>query len=201
MPEDALRAPVLQALREQVGDGIPVQDQLLVLPRPQCGALSAIADVGLPQSTEQLTNPRVIGPDGFARTYTYSEGARLELEITAPDSDSFVYVDYFAADGMVFHLQPNQIVPLEFVAAKSLLSVGRIRATGPALDITIGPPFGQEIAVAFASSVPLYGGLRPLQEPAGPYLEFLKERIAAARAATPDFKGEWVYFFISTQAR
>lgn len=201
IPEDALRAPLLKALSEQVGSAIPISDQLLILPRPQCGALAGIAAVGLPQSTEQLTNPRVIGEDGFARSYTYSEGARLELDLQAPDYDSYVYVDYFAADGTVIHLQPNQIVPLEFTTAKSALSVGRERSDGPALDITISAPFGQEIAAAFAASTPLYEGLRPLQEPAGPYLGFLKQQVAAARARDADFKGEWVYFFITTQAR
>ena len=201
IPEDALRGPVLAALRAQVGEAIPLSDQLLILPRPQCGALSGIADVGLPQSTEQLTNPRVIGADGFAQNYTYLDGQRLSLDLVAPDYDSFVYVDYFAADGSVIHLQPNDIVPLEFASAKSLLSVGRVRADGPSLKLTVGAPFGQEIAAAFAASVPLYDGLRPVQEPAAPYLTFLKQQVARARAEHPDFKGEWVYFFISTQAQ
>jgi hypothetical protein len=199
VPEDALRGPVLAALKEQVGGAIPISDQLLILPRPQCGALSGIAGVGLPQSTEQLTNPRVIGADGFAQNYTYFDGQRLELELVAPDYDGFVYVDYFTADGTVIHLQPNTIVPLEFAPAKSPLSVGKDRGDKPALDITISPPFGQEIAAAFAASVPLYDGLRPLQEPVEPYLAFLKEQVAQRRAEDPTFKGEWVYFFISTQ--
>ena len=199
LPEDALRGPVLAALKEQVGGAIPVSDQLLILPRPQCGALSGIADVGLPQSTEQHVNPRVIGADGFARNYTYVDGQRLELELVAPDYDSYVYVDYFTADGNVIHLQPNTIVPLEFAPAKSPLSVGKDRGTQPALDITISPPFGQEIAAAFASSVPLYDGLRPIEEPVEPYLEFLKQQVAQRRADDPTFKGEWVYFFISTK--
>ena len=199
VPEDALRGPVLAALKAQVGDAIPVSDQLLILPRPQCGALSGIAEVGLPQSTEQLTNPRVIGADGFAQNYTYFNGQRLQLDLVAPDYDGFVYVDYFTADGNVIHLQPNSIVPLEFAAAKSPLSVGKDRGDKPALDITISPPFGQEIAAAFASSIPLYDGLRPLQEPAEPYLAFLKERVTLARETDPTFKGEWVYFFISTK--
>ena len=199
LPDDAMRGPVLAALAAQVGGAIPIADQLLVLPAPQCGALAGVAQAGLPQSTEQLTNPRVIGADGFARTYTYLEGQRLELELTAPDYDSFIYVDYFTADGNVIHLQPNSIVPLEFATAKSALTVGRDRGELPSLDITISEPFGQEIAVAFASSVALYEGLRPLVEPAEPYLTFLKERIAQARATVPEFKGEWVYFFISTK--
>ena len=69
------------------------------------------------------------------------------------------------------------------------------------MQIFIGPPYGQEIAVAFAASEPLYDGLRPLVEPAAPYLEWLKTRVTAARQANPDFKGEWVYFFVTTADR
>ena len=201
IPEDALRGPVLAALRAQVGDAIPLSDQILILPRPQCGALAGIADIGLPQSTEQLTNPAVIGEDGFARSFAYADGDRLSLDLTAPDYDAYVYVDYFAADGTVIHLQPNEVVPLEFASAKSELSVGRARSDGaPSLELTVSAPYGQEIAAAFAASVPLYDGTRPIVEQAAPYLTFLKERVTAARAAHADFKGEWVYFFITTSA-
>ena len=37
-----------------------------------------------------------------------------------------------------------------------------------------------------------------MSEPAAPYLEWLRSRVQVARAADPGFKGEWVYFFVST---
>ena len=68
----------------------------------------------------------------------------------------------------------------------------------PGLFITIGPPYGQEIAVAFAASVPIHDGLRPIIEPADNYLTWMRDRIAQTRAEHPDFKGEWVYFSVIT---
>ncbi|MEM6304059.1 MAG: DUF4384 domain-containing protein [Pseudomonadota bacterium] len=201
IPDDALRGPVLAALRAQVGDAIPLSDNLLILPRPQCGALAGIAALGLPQSNEQLDNPSVIGADGFARNTVYTEGDLFFLELTGADYDAYLYVDYFDKDGNVIHLQPNKFVPNELVAADRQVLVAKSENGKPALELRIAPPFGQEIAAAFAASVPLYEGSRPLVEPAGPYLDFLKERVAATRAAHPDFKGEWVYFFITTQPR
>ena len=198
VPEDALRAPLLAALRAQVGVGMPVADRMRILPSPVCGALSGIAAVGLPQSTEQETDPRIVGPDTHVRAYDYREGQRLVLDLAAPDYDAVVYVDYFAADGTVIHLEPNDTVPLRRVAADAPFRVGAGAPGRPALDLTVAPPFGQEIAVAFAASRPLYEGVRPVVEPAGPYLEFLAARVAAARAADPGFKGEWVYVFIAT---
>ncbi|WP_299044447.1 DUF4384 domain-containing protein [uncultured Tateyamaria sp.] len=199
IPDPALRGPILEALQAQVGDGVPVTANLLHLPAPQCGALTGIADLGLPQSTDQFTNARLIGETAHARQYTYAEGQRLAFDLTAPDYDAFVYVDYFNAAGEVIHLVPNETIALERSPAKSLFGIGQDRGDRPSLRITIGPPYGQEIAVAFAASTPLYDGLRPIVEPAEPYLDWLQTRVAAARAADPDFKGEWVYFFITTR--
>ncbi len=201
IPEEDLRGPVLAALQAQVGRAIPVADNILILPRPQCGALSGIAAVGLPQSTDQLTNPRVIGPDTHARVYAFSEGQRLTFDLEGPDYDAVIYIDYYDADGMVLHLQPNQIIGLEEVTAQATLTVGEARTDGPSLNITVAPPFGQEIMVAMAASHPLYNGLRPIREPAETYLQFITDRVTAARERYPDFKGEWVYFFVKTAPR
>lgn len=198
IPDPQLRAPLLEALRRQTGDGIPINDNLQVLPKPQCNALAGIAAAGLPQSTDQFTDTRLIGETAHARSYAYTEGQRLEFDLAAPDYDAFIYVDYFNAAGGVIHLIPNEIISLRRHDAGSVVGIGQNVPGEPGLRITIGPPYGQEIAVAFAASRPLYDQLRPITEPAAPYLEFLKNRIDAARAADPDFKGEWVYFFLTT---
>ena len=198
VPDESLRAPILKALQAQLGDGIKVADAMLILPRPQCGALAGIADVGLPQSTDQNTNPKLIGADAQARAYSYRTGQTMVLDLAAPDYDAYIYVDYFDANGQVIHLVPNATVPLRLRPAKTAMRVGAPDAGEPFLGITIGPPYGQEIAAAFAASAPLYDGFRPLSEPAAPYLDWLKVRVSEARAKDPDFKGEWVYFFVST---
>jgi hypothetical protein len=201
LPDNGLRAPVLAALQAQMGRDIAVSDQMRLLPRPQCGALSGISTVGLPQSTDQITNPLLLGADAQARVLSYSGGEKLFFDLTAPDYPAYVYVDYFDAAGDVIHLSPNATVPLQVARPKSALRVGTNSPEDPGLQITVGPPYGQEIAVAFAASSPLYEGLRPLSEAAPGYLDFLREQIATAKAQDTDFKGEWVYFLIETQAR
>ncbi len=62
----------------------------------------------------------------------------------------------------------------------------------------VSPPFGRELAVAYASTVPLYEGLRAPIEPAEPYLACLRGRIAELKAENPDYKGDWVYMFVET---
>lgn len=201
LPESGLRAPVLAALQAQMGADIQVSDQMKILPRPQCGALAGISNVGLPQSTDQITNPLLIGSDTHARILEYVEGERMFFDLTAPDYDAYVYVDYFDAGGSVLHLSPNEVVPLTLTTAQTRLRVGAKTPADIGLQITIGPPYGQEIAVAFAASHSLYSGLRPLSEEADGYLNWLSDRVTEARATYPDFKGEWVYFFVSTAAQ
>ncbi|MEM6824701.1 MAG: DUF4384 domain-containing protein, partial [Pseudomonadota bacterium] len=201
VPEEGLRGPVLAALQARVGAAIPVADNVRILPRPQCGALAGIAAVGLPQSEAQESDPKVVGAGAHARVYTFRDGERLEFELQGPDYPAFFYIDYFDAKGSVLHLQPNEFVPLEAVGIKEILTIGSERTDKPSISITVAPPFGQEIMVAFVASEPLFEGLRPIEEAAGPYLEALTAAVAAARAREPDFKGEWVYFFVETLAR
>ena len=101
----------------------------------------------------------------------------------------------------MLHLSPNEVVPLTLTTAQTRLRVGAKTPADIGLQITIGPPYGQEIAVAFAASHSLYSGLRPLSEEADGYLNWLSDRVTEARATYPDFKGEWVYFFVSTAAQ
>ncbi len=198
IPDGDLRAPVLAALQARMGADITVSDNMLILPRPQCGALAGIASVGLAPSTDQITNPLLIGDNTQARVLDFVRNDRLHFDLVAPDYDAFIYVDYFDAGGNVLHLVPNDSVPIALSPAASTLRVGTETDADPGLRIFIGPPYGQEISVAFAASAPLYDGLRPLIEPAAPYLDWLKARVARARADDPGFKGEWVYFFVTT---
>ncbi|OIQ33098.1 MAG: hypothetical protein BM562_01580 [Alphaproteobacteria bacterium MedPE-SWcel] len=201
LPEDYLRAPVLAALQSEMGQDIVLQDEMRLLPQPQCGALAGISDVGLPQSTDQITNPLLVGEDTHARVLSYAGGDRLFFDLTAPDYAAYVYVDYFDAGGSVLHLLPNAHVALAKAAPMSRFRVGAKDPADAGLMITVGPPYGQEIAVAFAASHPLFPdqAQRPLQEPAAPYLDELKTAVSEAREAYPEFKGEWVYFLVTTQ--
>lgn len=114
-----------------MGANIRIADRMRLLPRPQCGALAGIASVGLPQSTDQITNPLLVGADAHARVLDYSGGERLFFDLTAPDYPSYIYVDYFDAGGAVLHLTPNDLAPLALVPAQSALSVGARAARRP----------------------------------------------------------------------
>ena len=200
LPDETLRAPVLAALQAEMGSDITLSDRTRLLPRPQCGILAGIESAGLPQSNDQITNPLLMGADAYARVLNFSGGDQLYFALTTPEYPAYVYVDYFDASGSVLHLIPNATTPLTRAPPHSQLDVGARTATGAGLQITVAPPYGQEIAVAFAASHPLFSEQtpRPIQETAVEYLEDLQRAVSSARASHANFKGEWVYFLVVT---
>lgn len=202
--DEAQRAPLLSALSNQLGAGLPLQDQLLILPPPQCAILTSLDQLDLPQSEEQFTDPMLVGDQSQVKTYNFVAGQRLIVDLEAPDYPAFVYLDYFDANGDVIHLVPSAQRPLKAYDPAAVFSIGRPDPeTGapPALVLEIAPPFGQDIAVAYAASHPLYEEPRPFVEPAAAYLTFLQDRIAQVRSSHGDFRGEWAYLFVATRKK
>ncbi|MFD1343676.1 hypothetical protein ACFQ4E_14700 [Litorisediminicola beolgyonensis] len=93
----------MTTLRSEMGTGLPLQETLRILPRPQCGVLDGIDRLGLPQSEEQLTYKQLIGENAHVREYASAERDRMVIDLVAPDYPAFVYFDYFDADGQVTH--------------------------------------------------------------------------------------------------
>ncbi len=198
IPDDNLRAPILTAIRQQLGESIPVGGSMIVLPSPQCDVLSRLENIGLPQSTKQANDPKELGAVTQLTTFDYSEGERVIIRMKSYDFPAYVYVDFFDVDGNVLHLRPNQWEPLQFYQPGANITVGDDGAGQPAIQLIVRPPFGRELAVAYASSEPLYEGLRDTSEPAEPYLAYLRSRIAELKAENAGYKGDWVYMFIET---
>ena len=198
IPDDSIRAPILTAIRQQLGESIPVGGSMIVLPSPQCDVLSKLENIGLPQSTRQANDPKELGAITQLTTFEYAEGERVIIRMKSYDFPAYVYVDFFDIDGNVLHLRPNQWEPLQYYQPGANITIGDDANGQPAVRLIVRPPFGRELAVAYASSEPLYEGLREAREPAEPYLAFLRERIAALKAENPDYRGDWVYMFVET---
>jgi hypothetical protein len=94
------------------------------------------------------------------------------VDVSTPDYQSYVSVDYFVLDGQVVHLLPN-------AAARENLAPPRYTATiGSLGNWVIGPPFGTEMLVLIATPMPLFDTVRPDAEPGPAYLRALEERLA-----------------------
>jgi len=199
IPDNSIRAPILAAIQQQLGESIPVGGSMLVLPSPQCDVLSRVESLGLPQSQGQQRDAKELGAITQLSTFDYSQGERVIVRMHSPDYPAYVYVDFFDVDGRVLHLRPNQWEGVELHAPDTPLEIGADRGGRTSVKLIVQPPYGQELAIAYASSAPLYEGLRDTIEPAEPYLDFMRERIAALKAEDPDYRGEWVYMFIQTR--
>jgi hypothetical protein len=167
-----------------------------ILGDPYCRILATLDRPGLNRSNDRRADFNAIGNPGAAGTAHFTGGTRLDLPAAAPDFPSFLYVDYFSADGRVFHLLPgdkpgdNRLAPNE-----------RFRIGGPAgrgREARIGPPYGLDVVVAIASSQPLPLHGRPIGEPASAYLTSLDTAIAGARRDDPALRLEYAYFLIYT---
>ncbi|HVV95161.1 MAG TPA: DUF4384 domain-containing protein [Hyphomicrobiales bacterium] len=169
---------------------------LRLLGDPYCRILDFLARPGLVRSTDQHADLAALGTRAEAGVAHFSGGTPLSLGLSAPEYDSYLYVDYFAADGSVAHLLPRAHADNHFGAdEKFVLGPG-----GRGLVATIGPPFGLDVVVALASSAPLPLDGRPVAEDAGAYLASLDAALGAMRRDHPDFRVEYAYFLIYTAA-
>ncbi len=197
VPDGDMRGPIIDAIRSQLGNSIPVSGSMLVLPEPQCNILNDLEDIGLPQSVDQTNDALQVGASTQLVTLNYNEGQIVEIPIRGSEFASYFYLDFFQIDGNVFHMLPNEHTDLELIEPDATRQIGN---DPNGLTLIVQPPFGMELVVAYSSSVPLYEGVRDMVEPSEPYLAFMQERIAILRAEHTDYKGEWVYMFVQTQA-
>lgn len=111
-----------------------------------------------------------------AHNGTLREGDSVRVRVVAPRHDSYVWVDYYTADGAVMHLNAGHTaVPLR---AGDTLEPGR--------DIPsswlVSPPFGSVLITVLSSPVPFAETSdRPPFELASAYLLRLREALAASK--------------------
>ncbi len=95
----------------------------------------------------------------------FVEGERPVFEVITPDFPGFLYVDYYMADGKVFHLLPNNTSQLK-TNANQLIFIGKKGATR---QWEIVKPFGKEVMSVIISKLPLFESFRDEIEDSGVY--------------------------------
>ena len=108
-----------------------------------------------------------------ARNGRLREGDDVRMQVAAPRHDSYLWVDYYTADGSVMHLNTGQ--PMRLRAGEKL-ELGR---DIPASWL-VAPPFGTVLVTVLSSPTPFGGAAdRPPYELASAYLLRLREALAA----------------------
>ncbi len=98
-----------------------------------------------------------------------TEGMPLVLDINTPAHDSYVYVDYFVADGKVAHLVPSARVQGNQAPASYSATIG------DSGDWIVSKPFGTELVVLLTTPAPLFTTRRADFETRQDYLHALEK--------------------------
>ncbi|SDE66103.1 type IV / VI secretion system protein, DotU family [Variovorax sp. CF079] len=105
------------------------------------------------------------------------EGDLVLVQATNADYDGYLWVDYFTADGAVMHLNAGR--------GQARLRAGESVELGRDIPSSwlVSPPFGTVLVTALSSPVPFNETAdRPPFELASPYLQRLRESLAANEA-------------------
>jgi serine/threonine-protein kinase len=171
------------ALHAAVEKAVGASGQLSWLMRPvdgpYCGALDILRPIAQPTSP-----PFGLALKNDATTLKDNEPIRPILKL--PDFPAHLQVDYLSHDGSVAHLLPAQGGGDKVFPAGATLPLGDPKQGVGA----VGPPFGTDVIIAVASSVPLFPKGRPDgMETADTYLPALEAAIAAARTGGAKLTG------------
>ena len=187
------REPVLGAAAKLVFERNAVAMTMTRLSPAVCDVLNLIAarpdapDAGL----------EIVLRDETGRTGSvFEDGSYLVIEIPGLGADRFLTVDYFSHDGQVLHMHPGGPQDDNFLPRGRRLVLGAPGDSGQSWQI--GPPFGRDLVVVFASERRLYSGHRPVVEGSVGYLKFLARRLAGT--APGDSVGVQ-YRVVTTEAR
>jgi type IV/VI secretion system ImpK/VasF family protein len=140
---------------------------------PQCEVF-AILKPYQQRNRDKAHGLRVQSPT--ARAQRLREGDSVRVEIRAPGHDSYVWVDYYTADGAVMHLNAGP------AATRLRGGAGLVLGADIPSSWLVGPPFGSVLVTVISSPVPFPETAdRPPFELASDYLLRLREAVAANR--------------------
>ena len=176
-PDAALRAAFVDAAQ-----GASVETRVHTFTGPYCAALDALRAVAAlgdqPGAALRLSLRGNVSP--------LRKDERMVLQLTMPDFPAYLQVDYLSSDGTMNHLLQDDGVKLR-VWNGSWVDLGPSKTYAPGQRVIIGEPnktagfdgwkvgepFGTDMVIAIASSVPLFARVRPDDEGAAIYLRDL----------------------------
>jgi len=111
-----------------------------------------------------------------ARDGRLREGDAVRVQVVAPRHESYIWVDYYTADGSVMHLNTGP-APTRLRAGESLELGSDIPSSW-----LVSPPFGNVLITVLSAPMPFSETSdRPPYEMASAYLLRLREALAASR--------------------
>jgi type IV/VI secretion system ImpK/VasF family protein len=186
------KAEILAAMQSIKGVS-QVRETFELIPPPFCAVLDLLEPVKKRAEEQGFGVTAGLNKTGNPPIYYKEENLIIEFKTPTPFA-SYVYVDYYTADGGVGHLFPNLKEPQHFFQPQSSFTIGK---PGGPLQWQILPPFGRELVTVIASKTSLFAIPRFDPEPAETYLNELRQ--AVEKRAPSDMAAIW--YFLKTQDR
>ncbi len=149
---------------------------LSLMARPYCEVAGVLRPY---RGRHPQDGPRI----GLTAKMVYT-GERLPVGVSVPNFDSYIYIDYYAAEGQVLHLLPNDLDLFNLRPARNRFVLGK-----PPLKTcwNLSGAAGRQLVTLIAAAKPLFRAARPQTESARAYLGALKSALSRepkARAAS-----------------
>jgi serine/threonine-protein kinase len=172
-------------------------NDIQVIEWPFCEAVVTASRSASPLSAEAGPRLSVDRPD-----FVFHDGESIVFNVSAGQSDGFLYVDLIDHDGNVIHMMPTPKKPENAVEAGAVVTIGAVRGQQkPGEPVyVVGPPFGRNLLMVTQSAKPLFDKPRKQVDVAADYFDTLR---AAIDAHAKDGVGKplIIYQFMDTAAK
>ncbi len=164
-----------------------------IVPRLFCAVLELLEPVKKQAEDRGIDLVTSLNKVGNIPDY-YDQESLVITGKTPTKFESYVYVDYYDANGMVGHLFPNPYVRTNRLKSNQSLALGQPNSSSPSIIISTKPP-GLELITVIASKTQLFSVLRN-DEPAESYLNELRQSLSK-QSVQPDITA--TFHFIRTR--
>jgi hypothetical protein len=149
------------------------------VPKPLCAVITLLEP--LKQRGEEQDLGLLLRLKESDSIPSYVAKEPLTIQVQTPNKfDSYVYVDYYSADGTVVHLFPTPQEAGQRLGRSQALPVDRIDGQ----PIEIRRPFGIELVTVVASQTPLFPNPRAETEDIDAYVHALRQVLTQEEAKT-----------------
>ncbi|MGE4481449.1 protein kinase domain-containing protein [Acidocella sp.] len=169
-PQAALTAAI-----ETLPNGQTLSNQIQTVDGPYCAVLDTIRPYHSLFAGAINAGLKLSLAGGKTKLYN---GDLITIDQTMPKFSGYLETDYFSSDGSVLHLYPTATDAMQSFAAKATKTLGNPANGGASWQVSA--PFGTDMIISIASSVPLFTTLRPQDETASAYLSALRQALQNA---------------------
>ena len=161
----------LTAAMNSLPAAVKIDNRIQTIDGPYCAALDAVR----PYRPLFAPARNTLGLALAGGKTVLHDGDLITLNQTMPGFSGYLETDYFSSDGTVLHLYPTPTDPPRQFAAGAVDILGDPTHGGASWQVSA--PYGTDMILSIASSVPLFAKARPQDENASDYLPALRQAL------------------------